>query len=432
MTRPGTPPGPPRPLFLLLAAWLAAWPLLGCPPVRAAARTPDSPAAAEEGDPQAQRARLFDRLGLSVWHRAGHRGRGLKVAVLDTGFAGYRDHLGRELPAQVTTRSFRDDGRLEHGDSEHGILCGEVVHALAPDAELLFANWEPERPERFLEAVRWAREQGARVISCSVIMPTWSDGEGRGAVHDKLARLLAGDALLFASAGNTALRHWSGAYRAGADGLHEWQPGRTDNLVKPWGYERVSVELCWSPGCVYELSVCDALGEAPAAAAVTTVDADRCTSYVRFMPEEGHSYVVRVRLRSGTPGRLHLTVLGGGLRTHTSAGSVPFPGDGPEVVAVGAVDAGGKRCAYSSCGSPWLPGKPDFVAQVPFPSAWRVKPFAGTSAAAPQAAALAAVLWGRHPAWTARQVRDALRASVRRLSAAPHDAETGFGRLELP
>ena len=84
------------------------------------------------------------------------------------------------------------------------------------------------------------------------------------------------------------------------------------------------------------------------------------------------------------------------------------------------------------CGPNSSRPKPDFVAPVPFPSAWRSQPFGGTSAAAPQAAALAAVLWARHPAWPAATVREGLRASVRRLGKGQHDFETGYGRIELP
>ena len=101
-----------------------------------------------------QRAHHLEQLRVNRWHAAGQRGRGLKVAVLDSGFAGYRDRLGKALPKRVTVRSFRSDGNLEAKDSQHGILCGEVLHALAPDADLLFANWEPQHPEQFLDAVR--------------------------------------------------------------------------------------------------------------------------------------------------------------------------------------------------------------------------------------------------------------------------------------
>jgi serine protease len=69
---------------------------------------------------------------------------------------------------------------------------------------------------------------------------------------------------------------------------------------------------------------------------------------------------------------------------------------------------------------------------VPFPSEWRPEQaFSGTSAAAPQAAALAALVWSRHPEWTANQVRSALRVAALRTTAG-HNVEKGFGVLRLP
>src|SRR5262249_56523624 len=135
-------------------------------------------------------------------------------------------------------KSFRKDGKMDARDSQHGILCAEVIHHLAPEAELLLANWEPEQPEQFLEAVRWARRQGARVISCSIIMPTWSDGEGRGPTHKELSKLLGDgskrtDAAFFASAGNTALRHYGAPFMPGKDGSHQWSIARPDNSIPP-------------------------------------------------------------------------------------------------------------------------------------------------------------------------------------------------------
>ena len=119
-----------------------------------AASIPKTTVDAVDANPAALRARLLADMGVPAWHVKGWRGQGVKVAVLDSGFRGYKTHLGEALPAHVTARSFRADGNLEAKDSEHGILCGEVVHAVAPEAELLFANWDAEQPEQFLEAVR--------------------------------------------------------------------------------------------------------------------------------------------------------------------------------------------------------------------------------------------------------------------------------------
>jgi subtilisin family serine protease len=267
-------------------------------------------------------------------------------------------------------------------------------------------------------------------------MPSWSDGEGDGPVHDALSRILggggdAGDLLCFASAGNIAQRHWAGAFDGDAHDFHQWQPGAIDNSLTPWGTDQVSVELCWRPGADYDLYVHDAdtgseVGHSLARAA------ERCSAVVRFTPQPQHTYRARVHFAAGKPGTFHLAALGSGLGHATARGSIPFPGDGPEVIAVGAVDADGQRTGYSSCGPNSRQPKPDLVAVVPFASLWRPRPFAGTSAAAPQAAGLAALLWARHPEWTAQRVRQALCAAARDLGPPGHDYETGYGLIRMP
>jgi len=394
-------------------------------------------APAVEAGARSPLAEHLARLGVDRWHADGYLGQGIKIAVLDSGFRGYRDFLGKALPAQVTVKSFRFDANLEAKDSQHGILCAEVIHALAPKAEILLANWQPDNSDQFLAAVNWAHSEGAQLISCSVISPEWSDGEGGGPVHAALARLLgngskAGDQLFFASAGNIAERHWSGQFHDGGDGFHEWRPGCKDNVLTPWGREPVSVDLCWKPGANYDLYVYDCETRAEVARSVASADEERCCAVARFDPRPNHTYQLRARLTRGPAGFFHCYALQSGLEVARAEGSICFPGDGAAVTAVGAVGADNRRLAYSSCGPNSTQPKPDLVAPVPFPSSWRSRPFGGTSAAAPQAAALAALTWSRHRDWTADQVRVALRTSARDLYVKGHDAETGYGLIQLP
>ena len=357
--------------------------------------------------------------------------------MLDTGFKGWHDQLGKALPAHVAAQSFRADHNLETRD-QHGILCGEVVHTLAPNAELLFADWDIDRPESFLEAIRWGRRQGARIVSCSIVTPHWSDGEGRGAVHDALAGILgpggkAGDMLCFASAGNTTERHWGGAFHDGGDGFHEWKPGVKDNGISPWGDEQVSVGLYWQPGADYDLFVNDATTGKPVGTAHTDHhQGDRSSAIVYFKPESGHGYQARVRKVSGPAGVFHLTVMESSLTFTEARASVCFPADGPAVIAVGAEDGSGHRVWYSACGPNSNRLKPDLMATIPFPTMMRERVFGGTSAAAPQGAALAALVWSRHPDWTADHVREVLKSAARDLEAPGPDRETGYGLIRLP
>lgn len=369
-------------------------------------------------------------LGVDRWHADGYRGKGVKVAILDSGFRGYRSFLGRELPSQVRVQSFRADGNLEARDSQHGILCAQVVHALAPDAELLFANWEPEDPERFVDAVRWARRSGAQVVTCSVISPGWSDGEGGGKVHEALAEALDG-ALFTACAGNVASRHWWGTYREAPSGFHEWRPGVIENALKPWGDERVTVAVTWKAKADFNLTIVD--GEGKTVAMSSAADGvPRASAVARFDPQPGRKYSVRLQKVRGEDPAFHCFALHSGLGEVVARGSVCFPADGPEVMAVGAADHRGQRQAYSGCGPNSTRGKPDVVAPVPFRCPGRSQPFGGTSAAAPQAAGVAALLLSRHPNWKEADLRKALHTSAKDLGTPGFDHETGFGMLRLP
>ncbi|MBM3996657.1 MAG: hypothetical protein FJ303_21260 [Planctomycetes bacterium] len=420
--------------------WLLFLILPGCTPTNRPAgygEQPQDQVGAERLEaPPLERKRHFASLGVDRWHEKNLRGRGVKVAILDSGFREYKRYLGNGLPRHVRTKSFRRDHNLEARDSQHGILCGEVVHAVAPDAELYFVNWEPDSPQSFLDAVRWAKDQGVKVMSCSLIMPSWSDGEGGGEVHRGLAPLLD-DVLFFASAGNTAQRHWCGRFQPDDTGWHQWRDEVHANTLTPWGKERVAVELYGPTQSAFELSVRDrATGEVIGRSQLQ-VDATRKAgrAIVRFEPEPDHTYQIKIRCVEAPAAQLeafHLVVLGGTLEWTTPRGSIPFPGDGAKVLAVGAVDARGERAPYSSCGPNSRLPKPDFVATVPFPSMCRDRPFAGTSAAAPQAAGLAAVLWSNHANLSATHLNRRLRESAVDLGPPGHDDETGYGLIRLP
>ncbi|MFO0865212.1 MAG: S8 family serine peptidase [Gemmataceae bacterium] len=391
-------------------------------------------------EPDAALNSHLNLLGVSRWHAGGYGGQGVKVAVLDTGFRDWRRSAGREIAARTELEILPQRWRSGSARQPTRRPRAEVLHAIAPRTQAIFANWEPDNQASFLQAVKWAKEQGAKIISCSVVVPSWSDGDGGGPIHRDLERILGdgsrpGDVLFFASAGNTALRHLSGNLGVDKDGWHHWRPGEVHNRLQPWGTEPVLVELYGSLRRNVVLQIVDnATGTVCAEGRPRFESADPAwtRASVRIEPMPGHSYSVRLFAASGGTGnRFHVVVLGGNLEISSPEGSVPFPGDGRGVIAVGAVDREGKRLAYSSCGVEGGP-RPDMVGVVPFPCKGREKPFSGTSAAAPQAAAIAAVLWSRHPEWTAAQVKQALRHHARDVGPEGVDNETGHGLARLP
>jgi serine protease AprX len=114
----------------------------------------------------------------------------------------------------------------------------------------------------------------------------------------------------------------------------------------------------------------------------------------------------------------------------------PSDVDGDSLIAVGAVDAAGAPAGFSSYG-PSADGriKPDVAARgvsVPVPSAGGDDtlyiPLSGTSFATPQVAGVAACLMQARPAWSARDVARALRATASRASNP--DDRVGYGIVD--
>ena len=399
--------------------------------------TPDCDLIAPSKFPREELSRHLALLGVGRWHSAGCLGQGVKIAILDSGFRGYRSYLGKAHPcsAQGTLVPDRRRSGGEGQPARHPVRRGDPC--LGAGRRVVPSELGARRPGSISRCCPLGTGAGARIISCSVIMPSWSDGNGGGMFDDTLDQILGDgtgrtDLLCFASAGNTAQRHWCGRYQAGASGLHEWRQGQAWNPLFPWGTDVVSVELYGPPGARYDLRVADERTGRLLGHTRQGDDSTRSWTVVRFVPRSDAAYAISVKLRSGRPTPFHVSVLGGGLAYSTIAGSVCCPADAPAVIAVGAVADDGQRLEYSSCGPNSSHPKPDLVAPVPFPSLWRARPFAGTSAAAPQAAALAALCWSHHPDWTARHVTDLLRSAARDLGPPGPDFETGYGLISMP
>jgi hypothetical protein len=62
---------------------------------------------------------------------------------VDFGFANYTicQEKGK-LPQNITVMSFRADGDITGGGEVHGTACAEIVHDVAPDAELYLISYD--------------------------------------------------------------------------------------------------------------------------------------------------------------------------------------------------------------------------------------------------------------------------------------------------
>lgn len=194
--------------------------------------TPDSSLNLHDQAPVYQMAlESLPVINATAWHEAGFTGQGMRVGILDFGFDEYLDELGSELPdsSMVTARSFIAGTEIDQTGINHGTAVAEVIHAIAPDAYLVFAAYSTDA--EFYEAVDWLVSQNVSIINHS---GGGAYGPKDGTAEDALTidRISSSGILWVNSSGNSGSRHWRGKYTdTNGDGVHEFLSDGTYGLV---------------------------------------------------------------------------------------------------------------------------------------------------------------------------------------------------------
>ncbi|MCD6520104.1 MAG: S8 family serine peptidase, partial [Anaerolineae bacterium] len=151
------------------------------------------------------------------WHKQGWQGDGIKIGVIDIGFGNYPNRVDSgDLPPITpgeNARNFVDeesDDQLD--DSEpHGTACAEIVHDMAPKAQLYLAKIATDVD--LAEAVYWLTNTvGIDIISTSLGWYNAGPGDGTGPLADIVAAARRDGVLWVTAAGNDGCRHWGGDY----------------------------------------------------------------------------------------------------------------------------------------------------------------------------------------------------------------------------
>ena len=380
----------------------------------------------------------------------------VKVCILDLGFQGYNALLGTELPSSVTTKSFRADGDLYA--SAHGTACAEIVHDMAPDAELWLVNFSTD--VEYHNAVSWIIDQGmadedqkVNIISCSVGWLNSGAGDGTGSICEDVKNAYDNDIIWVSASGNEAERHWEGAFRdpdaddwcnfeEPAQVEDEWftfyaVAGTTYQVAlnwDDWGTWNGS-NYSYSEGNDYDLFLYDSGG--------LVIAASNNDQTAGAAPEEtitdtavstGWRYIRIYKWSAPRDCKLELFFWGGSdLEYSEPAGSLAIPADSPYAIAVGATDWSDDSIhSYSSRG-PTDDGriKPDLVAPSGVSSAtYGDLGFSGTSASAPHVAGAFALLMAKLP-YTVDEIKSIIEARALDLGSSGKDNIFGLGRLKL-
>jgi len=362
-----------------------------------------------------------DLIGATRWRQAGFTGHGVRVAVIDTGFEGYQASLGTTLPQRLIVRSFRADGVIE-GGIDHGMRAAEIVHRVAPRAEIYLLSFGTVT--ELSAVVDFVVEQRLDVVSFSLGFIHNGPGDGTGPVDQIVSRGVASGATWAVAAGNWARQHWSGAFTdSDSDSVHEFDSGSSQNGREYEAGDLIIVSLRWNDewgaACSdYDLELFGPSGSLIRASRGIQNCAGDPVEGLQVLATESGTYSVRLIRASDDQQRdLDLLFIGSPgrdnpLDTFVAGGSLSQPADHPGVVTVGAVSIFSpfELSAFSSRG-PTTDGraKPELSSPTSVLGTLQGgESFVGTSAAAPHAAGVVALVIEALPTASATQIRQQL------------------------
>jgi hypothetical protein len=143
-------------------------------------------------------------LGVEAWHQLGYGGKGVEVAVLDVGFAGYEDLLGKELPDKVDYEKSGDGV-----STDHGTAVAEIVHDIAPDAKLVLYQFLTD--QEFLSAVLDLEGMDVDVVNASIGFDNVWHADDTSEFSQAVDRIVNAGAVWVGAAGNENPKYAIGA-----------------------------------------------------------------------------------------------------------------------------------------------------------------------------------------------------------------------------
>jgi len=423
-------------------------------PIYAEVPEPTPPAAALKQTTLAVTSEGVAVMNAPAWQAQGFTGAGVKVGVIDAEFGGWEDLLGVELPPADRTTYQAFGGTSVSADRVHGTACAEIVHDIAPDAELFLAHIRTTTD--FYAALDWLEGYGVDVVTMSLGWTGSSPGDGTGQAANAITAFVAAtDAVFATSAGNERQAHWQGQTIDGdGNGWVDFVAGDDLNELSSTmsAGDKVGVSIVWNdwsaPTTDYSLHLYNLDGAEPVEVAVS----DRPqsgqgwqtpTERIDYTTPDGGRFGVRIgRVEVAGSNDLELFSSDSDVSNRVGEGSLTLPADSFDTIAVAAVNYNAPYGVrnFSSAGPTNGPGgsltggvtKPDLSGYDGVSTAsYGPRNFYGTSAASPHVAGAAAVVRSAEPGFNSDETRTFLADRALDLGQPGMDDDYGSGRVFL-
>jgi subtilisin family serine protease len=384
----------------------------------------------------------------SSYHPSGYYGQNVKVAAIDLGFAGLESAIANgEVPGSVikidctgpqcapTDFSFEDES--------HGTAVAEVIHDMAPEAQLYLIKVADSLDLK--DAKDFCIANGIQIVNHSV--GWFSSNFYDGSCYFDNAVCTANHAnrngiLWVNSAGNHARKHYEALFTdRDGDRLHNVTPESNLIAIDAQKGDSIVLTLTWDAWPVtnqdYDLLLLDESLAVVAAGVNFQTGTQPPSEEIVYPVFSSGTYYLAVKKYDATENhRLQIFSFSHTLDPFVASSSLLSPSDASGVLTVAAIDQAdwtlGPQEDFSSQG-PTTDGRfkpdisgPDGVSNFIYGS------FFGTSASSPHVAGAAALILSINPSLTVSQLWNVLTSSVIDIGSAGPDTIYGHGKLDLP
>ena len=390
-----------------------------------------------------------DLTGAATYHSEGYIGSGIRVGVIDVGFAGLSSAISRgELPDNIVeidcTGATCVSSNFTSETEPHGTAVAEIIYDMAPGA-LLYLIKVLDTID-LEDAKNFAITQGIKIINLSLVVANTNFYDGECWFSNPVCTAnsaYANNILWVTAAGNEANRHYEATFSdTDNDGLHNVSGSdETLNIVEAAG-DSIHVNLTWNAWPTtdqdYDLYLYDSAGTLIDSSLNLQTGTQWPTEKVVYsVPVDGNGtyHLVIDKSRATTNHRFEVYSAYHDLTPAVASSSLLSPADAEGAIAVGAIDH-----------SDWTTGPQEFFGSQGPTNDSRIKPdicgpdgisndvfgtFSGTSASCAHVTGAAALILSRNQTCSASELMNALTTSAIDMGSSGKDNIYGYGRLNL-